>query len=335
MQHSDQVNELFTALSKALGEIDSLPFNRTNPHFKSKYADLAITIEKSKPALMKHGLMLIQAVENEGDKYHVESMLTHSSGQWLKSKVELILTKKDMQGLGSATTYAKRYAAQSLLFVAGDEDDDGNAASAPPNSKNGSPPVKQRQSPAEIVMPFGSANGKKIGDIDTATLEKARDWLKSEIAKKPENLKQVSFIYAQVKAVLLDRNPPPPPEPSPTEQSDFNPETGEVFPPDDYQDHPPVENESQERRRRGKAQQQDPAKYLINVGHDLDGIEISQIGEGDLRALYAWTEKQMKTAPPPKGIANIMALNSNLKSFFKEVGLWPLNHAPGGDHAAR
>jgi hypothetical protein len=129
MLHSDQVTELFTALSKALGEIESLPLNKTNPHFKSKYADLAITIEKAKPALMKHGLMLLQAVENEGNKYVVESMITHSSGQWLKSKVELLLTKQDMQGLGSATTYAKRYAAQSLLFVAGDEDDDGNAAS--------------------------------------------------------------------------------------------------------------------------------------------------------------------------------------------------------------
>lgn len=139
MQHSEQVTELFTALSKALGEIESIPLNRTNPHFKSKYADLAITIEKSKPSLMKHGLMLIQAVENEGTKYVVESMITHSSGQWLKSKVELILTKQDMQGLGSATTYAKRYAAQSLLFVAGDEDDDGNAAAAGPGQNKTAP----------------------------------------------------------------------------------------------------------------------------------------------------------------------------------------------------
>lgn len=148
MQHSDQVNELFTALSKALGEIESLPLNKTNPHFKSKYADLAVTIEKAKPALMKHGLMLIQAVENSGEMYVVESMITHSSGQWIKSAVSLILTKKDMQGLGSATTYAKRYAAQSLLFVAGDEDDDGNAASAAA-PQNGKPPPGKQTPPAK------------------------------------------------------------------------------------------------------------------------------------------------------------------------------------------
>jgi len=155
MQHSEQVTELFTALSKALGEIESIPLNRTNPHFKSKYADLAITIEKSKPSLMKHGLMLIQAVENEGTKYVVESLITHSSGQWLKSRVELILTKQDMQGLGSATTYAKRYAAQSLLFVAGDEDDDGNAAVTKPETKNSAAPPPQSKPKAPPSPPPG------------------------------------------------------------------------------------------------------------------------------------------------------------------------------------
>lgn len=179
MQHSEQVNELFTALSKALGEIESLPLNKTNPHFKSKYADLAITIEKSKPALMKNGLMLIQAVENDEIKYVVESMITHSSGQWLKSKVALILTKQDMQGLGSATTYAKRYAAQSLLFVAGDEDDDGNAASAgaPQQGKaqRQQPPAKA-QPPSDKKPPQAPpAKPPQNAPADQATMDRLLD----------------------------------------------------------------------------------------------------------------------------------------------------------------
>jgi hypothetical protein len=141
MQMSEHTDDLFAALAKAQSEIESIPFNRINPHFKSKYADLAITIEKTKPALSKNGLMVIQAVENDGTEYFVESMLVHSSGQWIKSRVNLILNKNDMQGVGSATTYAKRYAAQSLLFVAGDDDDDANAVSQPKPSP--APPVQK------------------------------------------------------------------------------------------------------------------------------------------------------------------------------------------------
>jgi hypothetical protein len=65
--------------------------------------------------------------------------------------------------------------------------------------------------PTEIIMPFGSAKGKKIGEIDSETLEKASDWLKSEIAKdkKPGNIKQLHFILGQVNAALKDRNTQP------------------------------------------------------------------------------------------------------------------------------
>lgn len=148
---------------------------------------------------------------------------------------------------------------------------------------------------------------------------------------------------AEIKNWLASAPPPPPPpenDPPPPEHEK------QEFPPDEPQSHPPVEHESQERRPAKKAPQSrreekvkaakpDPAKFLISVGHDLDGTEISQNGESELRDLYRWTETQMKTVPPPKGIADIMALNSNLKSFFQSVGLWPLNHAPQGGANAR
>lgn len=123
---------------------------------------------------------------------------------------------------------------------------------------------------------------------------------------------------------------PPPQPPTPPDQPPQPEDEKQEFPPDEPQSHPPVEHETQERRPRRKKEEPDPAKFLITVGHDLDGTEIGQNGESELRSLYAWTEKQMKTAPPPKGIADIMQLNSQLRAFFKSVGLWPLNHAPGG-----
>lgn len=142
MEKSEESKDLFTALAKALGEMTAVPLDAVNPHFKSKYATLAATQDIARAPLSKNGLALIQSVETDGDNYFVESMITHSTGQFLKSKMKLILFKADMQGLGSATTYAKRYAAQALLGLSGDEDDDGNAASAPPGQK---PPVQKSQ----------------------------------------------------------------------------------------------------------------------------------------------------------------------------------------------
>lgn len=120
--------------------------------------------------------------------------------------------------------------------------------------------------------------------------------------------------------------PPPPPETPPPE----GPENEkQEFPPDEPQKHPPVEHESQERKPRGKAAAKpSPANYLINVGHDFDGVEISQLGSNEVAGLYQWTETQMKTTPPPKGIGEIISLNSNLKAYLKSIKEWPVNHAP-------
>lgn len=147
METSREVSELYSALSKAQAEFKSLPLNCINPHFKSKYANLTITQEYARGPLGKHGLSLIQSLESDENGYFVESILAHSSGQWLKSRIKLMLFKNDMQGLGSATTYAKRYAAQSILGLSGDDDDDGNAASQPPKSNPLPQPTKVEEKP--------------------------------------------------------------------------------------------------------------------------------------------------------------------------------------------
>lgn len=132
----------------------------------------------------------------------------------------------------------------------------------------------------------------------------------------------------QIKEWLAAAPPPlPPPEDQPPKPEDEKQE----FPPDEPQRHPPVEHQTQEPPKRGgrsKANANDPGKFLINVGHDFDGVEISQLGEREIIDLYQWSEKQMKTTPPVKGIGEILSLNSNLKSFLKSVDLWPINHAP-------
>ena len=124
-----ELGKLYEALAKAQGEMELAIESATNPFFKSNYADLAAIIKCSRPYLVKHGLSVIQRPMANGDgKSYLFSRLCHASGQWIESRMHLTPTKADMQGMGSAITYAKRYAYASIIGVSTGEDDDGNAA---------------------------------------------------------------------------------------------------------------------------------------------------------------------------------------------------------------
>lgn len=141
MRSSEQLDKLFEALSKAQGEMGYAEKNSLNPHFKNKYADLAAVFEAVREPLSKNGLSVVQIPEftPEG-RYNLKTILGHSSGQFIETDLLLLLSKQDMQGLGSAITYAKRYVLSSMIGIAQD-DDDGNAASGKGNAGNkDSPP---------------------------------------------------------------------------------------------------------------------------------------------------------------------------------------------------
>src|SRR3972149_2332862 len=131
MQTSEQVNELAAALAKAQGQIKGAVKDAENPHFRSKYADLASVWDACRSALSQHGLSVIQAprgvVSEIGWCVEVETRLLHASGQWMGDTITVPVGKPDAQGLGSALTYARRYALASFVGIA-PEDDDGNAA---------------------------------------------------------------------------------------------------------------------------------------------------------------------------------------------------------------
>ncbi len=138
--------EIYAALIKALGEMKSVPKNGKNPHYNSRYVLLDDLQEMYRPILLKNGLGLIQSVSSLGDDYYIESRLIHSSGQSIFSRMKLILQKKDMQGLGGADTYAKRYQASGLFGIAGDEDVDGNVSGKPRVEASGPLPKKTEPS---------------------------------------------------------------------------------------------------------------------------------------------------------------------------------------------
>lgn len=102
----------------------------SNPAFKSKYADLAEVVEAVVPALNKAGIGVMQFPAFDGDIVSITTVFIHESGASITATLDLRPSKTDPQGIGSATTYGRRY---SLLAMSGmaPEDDDGNAASGP------------------------------------------------------------------------------------------------------------------------------------------------------------------------------------------------------------
>lgn len=135
MNHSEHINELACALSKAQGEILPALKDNVNPHFKSKYADLNSVWNACREPLSKNGLSVIQTTCEDNGRIVLITTLVHSSGQWIKSSLPLIMTKNDSHGLGSALTYSRRFSLAAMVGVAPDEDDDGNASVAPKTSK--------------------------------------------------------------------------------------------------------------------------------------------------------------------------------------------------------
>lgn len=130
MKMSEQINELAAALAKAQGEMRFAAKANVNPHFKSKYADMASVIEAIREPLARNGLAHTQLCrEGEGGTVIVDTVLMHLSGQYIASSMTMRPVKNDPQGIGSALTYARRYALQGICGLASD-DDDGNAASA-------------------------------------------------------------------------------------------------------------------------------------------------------------------------------------------------------------
>lgn len=120
---SEHLNELATALSKAQGEFDPALKDANNPFFKSKYADLPSVWAVSREILCKYGLSILQFPSTNEGKHCLITRLMHSSGQWMESSVDLLLTKNDIQGLGSAISYMRRYSMTAILGIVQDDDD--------------------------------------------------------------------------------------------------------------------------------------------------------------------------------------------------------------------
>lgn len=116
----------------------------TNPHFKSKYADLAACVEAVIDSLNANGIALVQHTHECDGGVMVETVFLHESGESMSGgKLFVPASKHDAQGYGSALTYARRYSIQAACGIA-PEDDDGNAATKnAPQQHKGKPYTSQ------------------------------------------------------------------------------------------------------------------------------------------------------------------------------------------------
>jgi len=123
------MKEIASALVKAQRQFGPALKTSTNPHFRSKYADLSACIEAVIDALNDNGIFLLQKNYDCSNGIMCETVFVHESGEMLECGiVHFPAVKQDPQGYASALTYARRYSLMAACGIA-PEDDDGNMGS--------------------------------------------------------------------------------------------------------------------------------------------------------------------------------------------------------------
>lgn len=186
------MSDAIKALAKAQTEMGKAIKNAKNPHLKSNYADLGSVMEACFDALHANGFAIMQPCGADERGQYVETVLAHASGDTFTSRVHLVVSKNDMQGVGSAITYARRY---GLLGMAGlaPEDDDGEATKAAPRQQatNRAPAGKADQDAAAQAVEY--INGaENLDDLKhrwealPAAMRKNRDVIGATNARKAQ-----------------------------------------------------------------------------------------------------------------------------------------------------
>ena len=129
MEHANAA--LFAAIALAQGEVENATKSATNPHFKSRYADLAEVLNTVRPTFARHGLAIMQSVSTEQQLVTVATTIAHKEGGFVTSSLSCPAPTSKVQDLGSIVTYLRRYSLSAMAGIS-QEDDDGNAASQRP-----------------------------------------------------------------------------------------------------------------------------------------------------------------------------------------------------------
>jgi len=155
------------ALVAAIGELSNVPKTASNPYFKSKYAPLDAIVEATRPVLAKHGLAIQQQPLFMEGTAGVETTILHKSGHSTTTTLLLPLKDQSPQGVGSAITYARRYALAAVLGLATEDDDDGNISTGLAKKEEARPAIAKAMDKSPSVRPAGNAVATWRGVLPT------------------------------------------------------------------------------------------------------------------------------------------------------------------------
>ena len=151
MQKSESIAALAKALKAVQIELKPALKNSVNPFFKASYADLGSVWDSCRNLLAKNGLSVTQTMDvGEGHTLIVETILLHESGEWIGSRLPMILSKNDPQGIGMAITYARRYGLSAIIGVCSEDDD----AESTVDRKKAQPAKKKPTTESYINLDF-------------------------------------------------------------------------------------------------------------------------------------------------------------------------------------
>ncbi len=186
------LKELSAALVQAQTEIKNATLNKINPHYKSKYADLAEIRDCTIPVLAKHGLGIMQLTAIQDGQVVLITRMIHKSGEFIESVYPLNADPLKPQAMGSAMTYARRYCLAAICGIAAEEDDDANTA-----DKNQRKAVNKTAKPkADSRAPFLKleAEIRKHTDLDFLDNWWNDPLVTEQLKTMPEDWQKLLFI---------------------------------------------------------------------------------------------------------------------------------------------
>jgi hypothetical protein len=177
MPQSESITALSAALVAACGELRNPPCDRTNPAYHSRYATLASVLDTVRPVLAAHHLVVSQAVTTEQGRVCVETRILHKSGEWLCSTASAA-ADANIQRMGGAITYLRRYTLTAMLGIVGDDDDDGESSKAPQRpvkaAQRSAPPTARPDTPAPPEPPTEVPAGYERCRVHAVTAKESK-----------------------------------------------------------------------------------------------------------------------------------------------------------------
>lgn len=215
MRTSETITSIAPALHKAQSQMKDAKRDGDNPMFRSNYATLESVLDAVRGPLHANGLAVMQSPEGDGETLRIVTRIMHTSGEWIEGDFAMkpIPAKLDRseagaraitpQAMGSAVTYARRYALSSLLGL-GSDDDDGNAASQ--TEKHAVAPQEDLGTFEDTVTDVRVANRKSAtGDFQVFTVKTGQghhlNTLDKDLAAKAKGFKGTG------EAVIIESEP--------------------------------------------------------------------------------------------------------------------------------